>query len=223
MSYYFVRFICPALALPARNFHLELGSSVKRLCVIVSKMLQAVANNQSFESETMQFANEFVTSVRTQKFVTLFLDILSETKLTFEDRSLYMNCRDEFLKMRGTLPLPQNSYKTDQGTEFIPMLGIYLSSKEYQIRKKIMEHGKGEESGNANELISDLVRDIEMVEKSLNELSPAIHNLNIADKNSFDSPMGFSSIPSTPELRFKLVLITRKKKVQNFHQKLKKK
>ena len=59
-SYFFVRFLCPALALPQNLIDSEIADSMKKLCLLMSKMLQAAANRQTFESENMKFANEDV-------------------------------------------------------------------------------------------------------------------------------------------------------------------
>ena len=65
-GYFFLRFLCPALASPASTIHLEVSPNVQKFCILLSRILQASVNNKEFESENMHFANEMVRSSQQQ-------------------------------------------------------------------------------------------------------------------------------------------------------------
>lgn len=61
IGYFFLRYICPALAIPYVYFDINVPPKLKKICLLMSKMLQAATIAQESQSmEKMRFATEII-------------------------------------------------------------------------------------------------------------------------------------------------------------------
>ena len=96
VGYFFVRFFCPALAIPT-TVGLEFGSQDK-VCLMLSKFIQAAANQHKYDKNSQTFfANEFLDEI--SDLMELFLQVLRQRKLCKHSLQILDDCRREVEKM----------------------------------------------------------------------------------------------------------------------------
>jgi hypothetical protein len=91
VGFFFLRFVCPALAMPNKYFDIEISPEMQKFCVVMSKILQAVANGQHVQTTDMSFTNEII--LDQSQNLQLFLRLLLCDEMNSNESDLFENCR----------------------------------------------------------------------------------------------------------------------------------
>jgi hypothetical protein len=103
IGFFFLRLMCPALALPDRCFgYSEVTHDLKRFCLVMSKVLQTAANGQVFHSKEMEFANDIV--VKSKAKIDLIVSLLLEVELSESDSYAVSFARQKLAEKREMYP-----------------------------------------------------------------------------------------------------------------------
>jgi hypothetical protein len=94
IGYFFLRFLCPALALPQTTFGNAVSPQTQKVCVLMSRLLQAAANGQQFQNPDMHYANKMIDSA--QSMIDAFVCQLAGLTLTIEQKELLKEHETKF-------------------------------------------------------------------------------------------------------------------------------
>nr|QBK85788.1 MAG: GTPase-activator protein [Marseillevirus LCMAC101] len=84
---FFLRFICPALIIPEPYIDDQLDLKTKRFLIIISKIVQSVANGQPFKSDNMIFANHLIEKF--ENHISLILHMINNEQLGEKETQIY--------------------------------------------------------------------------------------------------------------------------------------
>jgi hypothetical protein len=94
VGYFFLRFLCPALALP-NIFGMTVSDQMKEFCILASRILQTAASQKSFKTPNMNFGNKIIE--RCGDRLDAFINEMIGIPLTSEKRNYLESCKSVFL------------------------------------------------------------------------------------------------------------------------------
>jgi hypothetical protein len=182
-GYFFLRYICPTLAVPNISFQVDISKDLKSFCLLMSKILQGAANQQEFQNHPLEFANGMI--ARSSDKMETIVSYLGAIPLSSEQKKLISSCRKTFLEKRDLFhhpcPRAQGTKSCCSDVDSIPnseslLFFADLFEEEFKIRKAIKRNSANSNSlSQALEVVSSANREFQVIKyKVANSLGSVI-------------------------------------------------
>jgi hypothetical protein len=104
MGVFYVRYLCPALAMPRLSLNVSTSPHGQKYCILLSRILQAGAFHTEFQNENMKFANSFLGQMH--KTLSILTRKLCGLSLSPEQKEIAKQCRATYDKCGAQYRLP---------------------------------------------------------------------------------------------------------------------